>query len=63
MPVDLQDTNFILALANILAKFEKAGKRELLEKKLRRQFQGMSSKDIPGLEKVYDELKIDMEFM
>ncbi len=62
MPIDFQHMNFILALSNVLAKYENKEDWEQLDNQLTVQF-GMSCDDIDDLNKIYDELAIDMEFL
>jgi putative nucleotidyltransferase with HDIG domain len=62
MAIDFSDPSFILALANVLAYFNNLEKRDELDMMLVSQF-GMVSADIPDVEKIFIELKIDLEFI
>lgn len=60
MGTDFRDINFILALSNVLADYDEDKNYDEMDVQLSDQF-GITSAGIPDLEKLYDELKIDLE--
>ncbi|MCP5108226.1 MAG: HDOD domain-containing protein, partial [bacterium] len=60
MVMDFNDVNFILALSNILADYDEEMNYDEMNAQLKEQFD-ITAMDIRNLEKLYDELKIDME--
>ena len=62
MTPDFKQPEFLLALANLLSKFEEREDDTELDNHLNKRF-SMNSADFIDLEKIYEELKIDMEFL
>ena len=60
MDMNFCDINFILALSNILAEYDEDKNYKEMDIQLKDQF-GITSANIPYLDKLYDELKIDLE--
>jgi len=55
-----KDVSFILALSNVLADYEEEMNYEEMNKQLKDQFD-LTAMDIRHLDKIYEELKINME--
>lgn len=62
MEKNFYDISFILALSNELSKHADFVENEDLEDKLLFQF-NITSDEIPSIEKIYSELKIDLEYL
>jgi putative nucleotidyltransferase with HDIG domain len=62
MAIDFSNPSFVMALANVLSYFDNLERKDELDMLLVSQF-GMVANDIPELDKIYIELKIDMEFI
>lgn len=62
MDPNFKDPDFLLALANILAYFEREEDLEERDRHLKAQF-GIKSEHIKDLGKIYGELNIDLEFL
>lgn len=60
MVPDYNDVSFILALSNVLADYDEEKDYGEMNKQLKEQFD-ITAMDIRHLDKIYEELKVDME--